>query len=75
MAGYRNPVMDALFDSAGAAMKIAERRRLYREIQLLAVRDQPYVWLVETTNTQAYSTRCHGFVGTAHFAATAQCGR
>ena len=75
MAGYRNPIMDALFDSAGAAMNLDERRRLYHQIQSLAVHDQPYVWLVETTNTQAYSARCHGFSGTAHFAATAECGR
>ena len=75
MAGYRNPAMDALFDSAGAAMNQDERRRLYHEIQALAIHDQPYVWLVETTNTQAYSTRCSGFSATEHFAATAACGR
>ncbi len=75
MAGYRNPTMDALFDSAGAAMNLEERRRLYHQIQSLAVHDQPYVWLVETTNTEGYSARCHGFSGTAHFAATAECGR
>lgn len=75
MAGYRNPIMDALFDSAGAAIDLGERRRLYRAIQELAVRDQPYVWLVETTNTQAYSVRCRGFGRISHFAATAECGR
>ncbi len=75
MAGYRNPIMDALFDSAGAALDVNERRRLYRHIQQIAVRDQPYVWLVETRNTQAYSARCRGFSGVAHFAATAECTR
>ncbi|MDQ6634175.1 MAG: ABC transporter substrate-binding protein [Gemmatimonadota bacterium] len=73
MAGYRNPAMDALFDSAGSAIDVNERRRLYHRIQELAVRDQPYVWLVETSNTQAYSTRCHGFSGVSHFAETAEC--
>ena len=75
MAGYRSVAMDSLFDRASAAMDSTERRRLYREIQELAVRDQPYVWLVETSNTQAYSARCHGFVGVAHFAASAECTR
>ena len=75
MAGYRNPTMDSLFERAGAALKLDERRRLYRTIQELAVRDQPYLWLVETTSTHAYTTRCTGFGAVAHFAATAVCHR
>ena len=75
MAGYRNPVMDSLFDRASAAIDVNERRRLYHQIQDIAIRDQPYVGLVETSNTQAYSARCHGFAGVAHFAATAECTR
>ncbi len=73
MAGYRSPVMDSLFERAGSALDVGERRRLYRQIQELAVRDQPYVWLVETSNTQAHSARCRGFSGGPHFAATAEC--
>ena len=75
MAGYRNPVLDALFDSASAAIDIPERRRLYRQVQEIAVRDQPYVWLVETLSTRAYSVRCDGFGRISHFAATARCTR
>lgn len=75
MAGYRNPDVDALFDSAASAINLDERRRLYRAMQEIVVRDQPYVWLVETRDTQVYSTRCHGFSGMAHFAATAECTR
>ena len=75
MAGYRNPEVDALFDSAASAINLAQRRRLYRAMQEIVVRDQPYVWLVETRDTQVYSTRCHGFSGIAHFAATAECTR
>jgi peptide/nickel transport system substrate-binding protein len=75
MAGYRNPVMDSLFDRAGAALDLDERRRLYREIQAIAVRDQPYVWLVETVTTHAYAARCRGFRTVSHFAATARCAR
>ena len=75
MAGYRNATMDSLFDRAASALDIATRRALYHEIQEIAVRDQPYVWLVETENVQAYAVRCHGFRAVAHFAARAQCGR
>ena len=75
MAGYRNPTIDTLFDRAGAAIDVNERRRLYHEIQEIAVRDQPYVWLVETLNTRVYSARCRGFGAVAHFAATATCTR
>ena len=72
-AGYRNLVVDSLFDRAASALDIAERRRLYREIQEIAVHDQPYVWLVETLTTRAYGTRCRGFGISPHFAATASC--
>jgi len=75
MAGYRSERMDRLFDSAGSAVMIEERRRLYGEIQQLAIRDQPYVWLVESLGTRAYSTRCSGFNTSSHFAATAVCTR
>ncbi|MEJ7811302.1 MAG: ABC transporter substrate-binding protein [Gemmatimonadaceae bacterium] len=74
MAGYRNPVVDSLFERAASALDPGERRRLYREIQELVVRDQPYVWLVETIATRAHSVRCHGFETSAHFAARARCG-
>ena len=75
MAGYRNPVMDSLFDRAGSSLDREERRRLYRQIQELAVRDQPYLWLLESMNTRAYSARCRDFGTPAHFAATATCSR
>lgn len=74
MAGYRAAAMDSLFDLAGSALEVEERRRLYHAIQELAVRDQPYVWLVETSATRAHAVRCRGFGAAAHFAATAQCG-
>lgn len=75
MAGYRNPVMDTLFDRAGSALAADERRRLYRAIQEIAVRDQPYVWLVETINTRVHTIRCQGFGTSSHFAAAARCTR
>lgn len=75
MAAYRSTVMDSLFDLAGAALAVDERRRLYRQIQELAIRDQPYIWLVETIDTRAHSVRCHGFRTSGHFAARAECTR
>lgn len=75
LAAYRNPVMDSLFDLAGASVDSEVRRRLYREIQEIAVRDQPYVWLVETLGTRVHTTRCSDFGSASHFAATARCAR
>jgi len=73
LAAYRNPVMDSLFDHAASALKVAERQRVYREIQELAIRDQPYVWLVETLSTYAHSIRCNGLAASSHFAVKASC--
>lgn len=72
-AAYRNPEIDILFDSASAALDTVIRKRLYHHIQEIAVRDQPYVWLVETLNTVAFNSRCSGFSNSPHFAATAHC--
>ena len=73
MAAYRNPVVDSLFERAASALDVADRRRFYREIQEIVVRDQPYVWLVETLGTRAYNARCTGFGPSSHFLATARC--
>lgn len=74
-AAYRNRRIDSLFDHAAADLNPESRRRTYREIQQIAVRDQPYVWIVETLNTRAYNVRCSGFGISPHFAATASCRR
>jgi peptide/nickel transport system substrate-binding protein len=73
MAGYRNPVVDSLFERAASALNVEDRRRFYRQIQEIVVRDQPYVWLVETLGTRAYNSRCTGFGPSSHFLATARC--
>ncbi len=75
LAAYRNPVVDSLFDYAASALDLAVRRRAYREIQEIVVRDQPYVWLVESLSTYAHNVRCTGLSPTSHFAATARCAR
>lgn len=73
LAGYRNPGMDTLFDRASAELDRERRRSIYRRIQEIAVRDVPYIWVLETVQTHAYTTRCDGFGRAAHFAATATC--
>lgn len=74
-AGYRNPEIDSLFDVAQSVLDTAGRRRAYHRIQEIAVRDLPYIWLVETTSAQAYRRRCSGFRSTLHFAAQGRCTR
>jgi peptide/nickel transport system substrate-binding protein len=74
MAGYRNAEVDSLFDRASAELDARKRGALYRHIQEIVVRDQPYVWLLESMSSRVHSTRCSGFGPSAHFAATAECG-
>ncbi len=72
-AAYRNPAMDSLFDRASAELDKGTRGNIYREIQAIAVRDQPYIWLTESMNSRAWNSRCDGFGISPHFAATASC--
>lgn len=72
-AGYSNPTVDSLFDAAASAIDLDTRRALYGRIQEIAVRDLPYVWLVESEATRAHRRRCSGFGRSEHFAATARC--
>jgi peptide/nickel transport system substrate-binding protein len=73
-AGYRNPEVDELFEAAVSALDPDARRSYYQRIQEIAVRDLPYIWLVESAATRAHRRRCTGFGEAAHFAATARCG-
>lgn len=72
-AGYRNPVVDSLFQRAGTTVDRGERGRLYREIQEIVATDLPYVWLVESLNARAHHSRCSRFGPSGHFAETARC--
>lgn len=72
-AGYSNPTVDSLFDAAASVLDLEARRGLYRRIQEIAIRDLPYLWLVESESTRAHRRRCSGFGRSAHFAATARC--
>jgi peptide/nickel transport system substrate-binding protein len=75
-AGYRNERVDALFDRAGRTVERERRSELYRQIQEILVQELPYVWLVETPTTRAWSARCGGFKAwTGLFAEEASCKR
>jgi peptide/nickel transport system substrate-binding protein len=75
-AGYRNERVDALFDRAGRTIERDRRSELYRQIQEILVQELPYVWLVETPTTRAWSARCGGFKAwTGLFAEEASCKR
>jgi peptide/nickel transport system substrate-binding protein len=72
-AGYRNPEVDDLFEAAVSALELEARRSYYGRIQEIAVRDLPYIWLLESASTRVHRRRCTGFGEAAHFAATARC--
>ena len=72
-AAYRNPEMDALFERAGASLDLRVRAEAYRRVQEIALRDLPYIALVESEGTRAHNARCSGFDTSAHFAAHARC--
>jgi peptide/nickel transport system substrate-binding protein len=75
-AGYRNATIDALFDEAARSVPRDRRTALYRQVQEIAVQDLPYLPIVETLGTRAWSARCAGFKPwTGHFAEAAFCRR
>jgi peptide/nickel transport system substrate-binding protein len=75
-AAYRNPQVDALFDEASRTVERDRRAQVYRQIQDIVVQQLPYLWLVETLSTRAWSARCAGFKPwTGLFAEAAFCAR
>jgi peptide/nickel transport system substrate-binding protein len=75
-AAYRNARVDALFDQAARTVERARRGELYRQVQEIVAQELPYVWLVETPTTRAWSARCGGFrAWTGLFAEAAYCTR
>jgi peptide/nickel transport system substrate-binding protein len=73
-AGYRNERIDALFDQGARTVERERRTPIYRQIQEIVVQELPYVWLVETPTTRAWSVRCGGFrAWTGLFAEAAFC--
>jgi peptide/nickel transport system substrate-binding protein len=75
-AAYRNDRVDTLFDQAARTVERDRRTPSYRQIQEIVVQELPYVWLVETPTTRAWSARCGGFrAWTGLFAEAAFCKR
>ena len=60
-SGYSTPEMDRLWDQSTAEPDQARRQQLFQQIQQMAVRDLPYIWLIESANTRAWSSDCTGF--------------
>ena len=74
-AGYSNPEVDTLLDRAAREVDPTRRTPIYRELQEIAVRDLPYVWLAETVTTRGHIATCTGFnhENTGLFAEGASC--
>jgi peptide/nickel transport system substrate-binding protein len=60
-AGYSNPQVDTLLDQAAREPDSAKRAPIYRQIQEIAVRDLPYLWLTESVSLRAFNANCSGF--------------
>lgn len=75
-AGYSNPDVDRLFDEAVQEVDPAARGELYAELQQQIAADLPYLWLLETVSTRAYTRDCKGLRPyTGHFLEAAYCTR
>jgi peptide/nickel transport system substrate-binding protein len=76
-SGYSNPDMDRLWDQSTTEADQARRQQLFQQIQELAVRDLPYIWLAETVNTRGINAACTGFnlQNTGLYAEGAYCKR
>ncbi|MGI8809244.1 MAG: ABC transporter substrate-binding protein [Acidimicrobiales bacterium] len=74
-AGYSNPEIDALLDRGAREPDLAKRTPIYRQLQEIAVRDLPYMWMTESVNTRGFTAGCTGFnhENTGLFAEGASC--
>lgn len=59
-AGYRNPVVDSLFDSAASTLDASKRRAIYGSVQRILLDDVPYLWLVESDGLRAWRAEVRG---------------
>jgi len=74
-AGYSNPEIDALLDRGAREVDPAKRTPIYRQLQEIAVRDLPYMWMTESAGVRAFTAGCTGFnqENTGLFAEGASC--
>jgi peptide/nickel transport system substrate-binding protein len=61
-AGYANPKVEEMLDSARYLNNMAQRRRVYHEVTKILADDVPYVILYFPKEYKLVSTRVHGFV-------------
>ncbi|MEP6692650.1 MAG: ABC transporter substrate-binding protein, partial [Gemmatimonadaceae bacterium] len=59
-AGYRNAVVDSLFDLGAGTLDPARRRAIYGTVQRVLLDDVPYLWLVETDGLRAWRAEVRG---------------
>ncbi|MDQ6829491.1 MAG: ABC transporter substrate-binding protein, partial [Gemmatimonadota bacterium] len=59
-AGYRNPIVDSLFDLAASTLDPAKRKQIYGSVQRILLDDVPYLWLVETDGLRAWRAEVRG---------------
>ncbi|MDB5076340.1 MAG: peptide transporter substrate-binding protein, partial [Chloroflexi bacterium] len=57
---YSNPKVDALFDKGNIERDTATRERLYKQAQLIILRDAPVAMLYQSANQVVMSTKIHG---------------
>ena len=74
-AGYSNAQVDTLLDQAAREPDPAKRGPIYRQLQEIAARDLPYLWLTETVTVRGFNAACSGFnqENTGLFAEGAYC--
>ena len=58
-AAYSNPQVDDLFAKAASTIDVAERAKLYGQIQDILVKDVPYWWTIETELFRAQRVEVH----------------
>lgn len=60
--GFSNPSLDKLLVQGETTTSTAQRAKIYQQIDTLAVKDVPMVWLNWRVEGTAYSKNLHGFV-------------
>jgi len=64
-AGYSNPRVDELFETAAKSVSAEERQRLYSEVQRIVAADVPVGWLIEIQFPTIVNKRYRDVITTA----------
>jgi ABC-type transport system substrate-binding protein len=57
---YSNPTVDALLDKGNMTRDQASREKIYKQVQLIVLRDAPVAMLYQSANQVVISTSIHG---------------